>query len=169
VVSENQEKFRSKYQAGKKAFEGGKYRLSVELFQEASKLITPGSRLGGETSMWLVMAYQAAGLDSEAIALCTELATHPHPEIRQQGKDFLYIMKAPQLKRPREWMSEIPDLATLSESEVKFRRGSGVNKGEKSKEEEPIDLSQVNTKDNQFIWVAMLAILLTLAGLFWFI
>ncbi|MBR8827793.1 MAG: tetratricopeptide repeat protein [Gomphosphaeria aponina SAG 52.96 = DSM 107014] len=164
--SENKEKFRLNYQAGKKAFEGGQYQKSVAYLEAARKLISPNSRLGGEALMWLVSAYQAAGKSEEAIALCRELAVHPHPEIRQQGKNLLYILQAPRLKRPREWMSEIPDLATLAASEVQFRRGSGDRRKQPSKIEEPIDLSQVNTKDNQFIWVALWGILLTLGGLF---
>ena len=35
-------------------------------------------------------------------------------------------------------------------------------------EPEPIDLSQVNTTDNQFIWIALVGVILTLGGLFWF-
>ena len=33
--------------------------------------------------------------------------------------------------------------------------------------EEPIDLSQVNTQDNQFIWVALGVIFLIIGGLIW--
>ena len=164
--SENQEKFQIQYQAGKYALERGQYRLSVERLEAAKQLVTGSSRLGGEAQIWLVTAYQAAGMCAEAIALCRQLSRHPHPEIRKQGKRLLYIIEAPQLKRPKEWMTEIPDLAALSESEPQYRRGSNAAKGKqrKSSQVEPIDWSQVNTKDNQFIWVALFAILLILGG-----
>jgi hypothetical protein len=32
---------------------------------------------------------------------------------------------------------------------------------------EPVDLTQVNTRDNRFIWVALITIGLTLGGLIW--
>jgi hypothetical protein len=35
-------------------------------------------------------------------------------------------------------------------------------------EPEAIDLTQVNTKDNQFVWVALIALLVTVGGLIWF-
>ncbi|MBZ8182518.1 outer membrane protein assembly factor BamD [Oscillatoria salina] len=171
MVSDTKEQFQSEYQAGKIAFEGGNYRQSVQHLEVADKLINPQSRLGGEARMWLITAYQAAGKESDAIALAQKLCTHPHAEIRKQAKHLLYIIKAPQLKRPPEWMTEIPDLGSVSESDRQQKRGSGVNKlksTSKPTQSETLDLSQVNTKDNKFIWIALLAALLTLGGLFWF-
>ena len=170
MVSSNREKFRIQYQAGKEAFERGQYRQSVEYLEAAREFTALSSRVGGEAQIWLVTAYQADGKDKEAIALCQELATHPHPEIRQQAKRLLYIIQAPQLKRPKEWMSEIPDLANADDSKPKYvtaksqTNNSSIKKNNTS---EPVDLSQVNTKDNQFIWVALIITLLTCVGLFW--
>ena len=170
VVSNNREKFQIQYQAGKKAFERGEYRQSVQYLEAAKELIPNSSRLGGEAQIWLVTAYQAASKDKEAIALCQELATHPHPEIRQQSQRLLYIIKAPQLKRPKEWMSEIPDLADTADGKPKYVTAKSKPNNSSStsnKTPEPVDLSQVNTQDNQFIWVALVLTLLTFAGLFW--
>ena len=170
MVSNNREKFQIQYQAGKKAFERGEYRQSVQYLEAAKELTSNSSRLGGEAQIWLVTAYQAAGKDKEAIALCQELATHPHPEIRQQSQRLLYIIKAPQLKRPKEWMSEIPDLADTADGKPKYITAKSTTNSSSStsnKTPEPVDLSQVNTQDNQFIWVALVLTLLTFAGLFW--
>ncbi|MEC4982623.1 MAG: hypothetical protein SAJ37_11395 [Oscillatoria sp. PMC 1068.18] len=171
MVSDTQEQFQQEYQAGKMAFERGNYRQSVQHLETAGKLLNPQSRLGGEVRMWLITAYQAAGEEKEAIALAQKLCTHPHTEIRKQAKHLLYIIKAPQLKRPAEWMTEIPDLGSVSESDPTQQRGSGVNKlksTSKSTEPEALDLSQINTQDNKFIWIALFFTLLTLGGLFWF-
>jgi hypothetical protein len=70
-------------------------------------------------------------------------------------------------------MTEIPDLGAIAESDPKDRRGSsasatGNRNSKEGLELEPVDLSQVNTKDNQFIWVALIALSLTVAGLIWF-
>lgn len=163
---ENQEKFQIEYQAGKNALECGEYRQSILHLEAASQLVTRGSRLGGEVLIWLVTAYQAAGKVDEAIALCQQLANHPHYETRKQSQDLLFIIKAPKLNRPQEWMSQIPDLSAVDKSEAEFRRGKGTTVYKKGQENEPeVDLTKVNTKDNQFIWVALSVILLTLVSL----
>lgn len=169
MSSDDREQFQAEYQLGKEAFERGNYSLSIQHLETASKLISPSSRLGGEAQMWLVTAYQAAGKNTEAIALCQNLSSHPYVETRKQAKRLQYIIQAPELKRPKEWMSEIPDLTKAQESEFQYVANRGSNNSPKKKSfipDEPVDLTQVNTKDNQFIWIALLAILLTLAGLF---
>jgi tetratricopeptide (TPR) repeat protein len=169
VVAENQEQFRLKYQAGKDAFERGQYSRSVQYLQEARELSTRSSRLGGEVQIWLLTAYQAAGKQQEAIALGQELFTHPHPEIRKQAKRLLYIIQAPQLKRPKEWMTQIPDLAGMSDNNSQYVSAKKQKKGNSPKKEivSEADLSQVNTQDNQFVWIALIITILILSGLFW--
>ncbi|MDJ0715831.1 MAG: hypothetical protein QNJ54_16640 [Prochloraceae cyanobacterium] len=168
--SKDTEKFQIEYQAGKEAFERGQYRLSVQHLETASKLIAGASRKGGEAQMWLVTAYQALGKQKEAIALTQKLCHHPHREIRQQSQRLLYIYEAPKLSRPKEWMTEIPDLSDLSDRQMKDNLGISMSKSN-SKENPAVrseDLTQINTKDNQFIWVALLAIILVLGSLVWF-
>jgi hypothetical protein len=167
VVADKQEQFQIEYQTGKYAFERGQYRLSVQHLEKASQLVALRTCQGGEVQIWLVTAYQAANQLSEARTLCRQLTTHPHLEIRKQGKRLLYILEAPQLKRPPEWMSEIPDLSKAPESKDQYLRGSGTVKKTSTPAPKPIDLSQVNTKDNQFIWVALLLVLLILGGTIW--
>lgn len=172
MSSENKEKFQTEFQAGKVAFERGEYRAAVKHLEAACALMSRNSRLGGEAQMWLVTAYEAAGQKSEAIALCQQLSRHPDPETSKQGKRLLYILQAPRLVRPAEWMTQIPDLAAIAESDPKDRRGS--NNAASSKRDridqlelEPVDLSQVNTQDNQFVWVALIALILVVGGLIW--
>ena len=182
MSSENKEKFQTEFQAGKVAFERGEYRAAVKHLEAACALMSRNSRLGGEAQMWLVTAYKAADQKPEAIALCQQVSRHPDPETRKQGKRLLYILQAPKLVRPAEWMTQIPDLAAIAESDPKDRRGSNNTTTSKrdcpegaaqsdrkdQRELEPVDLSQVNTKDNQFIWIALIAIVLTMGGLIWF-
>ncbi len=171
AVSVNQEQFQQEYTIGKDAFGRGNYRTSVTHLETAHKLVKQQSRLGGEVGIWLITAYQAVNRSSDAIALCQKLSHHPHAETRQQCKRLLYILQAPALKRPKEWMVEIPDLGVLPDSDPKDRRGSNKIKPKKPKleaEPEPIDLTQVNTEDNRFTWLALIVILITLGGLWWF-
>lgn len=166
-MTESLEIATKEYQAGIAAFERGQYRESVDRLQKASALTTGNSRLGGKIQIWLVTAYEAAGQRTEAIALCEQLKQHPDSETSKQGKRLLYIMQAPQLKRPTEWMTQIPDLAAIADNESQVRIGSGNNKPKQPPQTEFVDLSQVNTQDNRFIWVSLIAIGLTIIGLLW--
>ncbi|WP_414529901.1 tetratricopeptide repeat protein [Nodularia chucula] len=169
LSNESLEIAKSLYQAGKINFENGKYREAVENLEKASALLSRNSPLGGEVEIWLVTAYEAAGRTEEAITLCQQLQRHPFPETSKQAKQLLYILKAPKLQRPSEWMTEIPDLGTLSDNERKIRAAAQPQKSSPSQPNEPelVDLSQVNTQDNRFIWVALIVIVLTIFYLTW--
>ncbi|AFY46686.1 hypothetical protein Nos7524_0781 [Nostoc sp. PCC 7524] len=169
VSTESLELARTRYQAGKIAFENGKYRESVENLEKARALLERNSRLGGEVDIWLVTAYEASGRTEDAIALCQQLRRHPHSETREQARRLVYILQAPKLKRPSNWMTEIPDLAALSDNEAKIRIAAKPRKSptRKPAEVEFVDLTKVNTKDNRFIWVALIAIGLTISYLVW--
>jgi tetratricopeptide (TPR) repeat protein len=170
-VSSDLEIVKSEYKAGIAAFERGQYRESVQHLEKASALVPRASRLGGEVQIWLVTAYEAAGRISEAIALCEQLLRHPDSETSKQGRRLLYILKAPELKRPTEWLTQIPDLGTLPDNDTKTRlRSSPTTSNRLSQQRpqsEPVDLSQVNTRDNRFIWFVLIALCLTLGGFVW--
>lgn len=171
MSAESLEIVKTEYQAGKSAFEGGQYRQSVQHLEKASALVDRNSRLGGEVLLWLVTAYEAADRKKEAIALCKQLDRHPSIETRKQSRRLLYILEAPQLNRRPEWLTQIPDLGAIGDNETKSRLGnptSSVKSPPPSRPQtEPVDLGQVNTKDNLFIWVALIAAVLTLGGLLW--
>ena len=170
MTTESLELAKSRYQIGVTAFENGQYRQAVENLEKASALLGKNTRFAGEVQIWLVNAYEAAERSEEAIALCQELSRHPHYEIRQQSKRLLYILKAPKLNRPKEWMTEIPDLDVISDNKSKiFVTSQSQKSTSKPKPVEPeyIDLSTVNTKDNSFVWVALIAVGLTISYLVW--
>jgi len=172
-VTETLEIIKIEYEAGKAAFERGQYRESVQHLEKASALAARNSRLGGEVQIWLVTAYEAAEQRTEAIALCEQLKSHPDSETSKRARQLLYIMQAPQLKRPTEWLTQIPDLGAVPDNVTQTRLGTRAVGSNRSQQQRPepstIDLAQVNTRDNRFIWVALIALGLTLAGLFWLI
>ena len=174
MSSESLEAAKVQYQTGKAAFERGQYRQSVQSLEKAASLIERNTAFGGEVQIWLITAYEATGQREEAIALCEKISRHPDYETRKQGKRLLYILKAPLLRTRPEWLTKIPDLTALDESE---RSKGSTNYPAPAKPparlqpqpiSEPIDLSQVNTQDNGFVWVALVAIALTLGSLLWF-
>ncbi len=161
--------FEIDYQSGQTAFERGDYRQAVSYFLSAIDRVPPNTKIGGEIQIWLAMAYEAAGQLSAARALCLRLANHPSLDTRQASKRMLYIMNAPELVRPDAWLTKIPDLSHLEDLEGKAGGTSSPSqplpKTEKTLEERyaPVDLSQVNTKDNHFIAIALA---FTIVGLF---
>ncbi|NJK70116.1 MAG: hypothetical protein HC789_14885 [Microcoleus sp. CSU_2_2] len=171
MTSEKLEIVQTQYQAGKVAFEGGQYAKAVKSLEAASALVDRASRLGGEVQIWLVTAYQASGNTEGAIALCRQLTRHPSLETRKQAKRLIFILEAPQLTIPPEWMVKIPDLTALDENEsTSFQASPNADiKYAKPKPTvpEPVDLSQVNTKDNRFIWAALVATIITFCCLVW--
>lgn len=110
----NQQELAANYRAGKAAFERGQYRQAVEQLTKASSLAGSSSRLGGEIQLWLVTAYEAAGAQTDAIALCRSLSQHPDTQTRKQSKRLLYILEASKLNLRPEWLTQIPDLSQVA-------------------------------------------------------
>ncbi len=159
------------YQAGKTAFERGQYREAVQTLIKARALANQNSRLGGEIQIWLVTAYEAVGQQQEAIALCRQLNRHPDLEIRQQSRRLLYILEAPQLTMRPEWVSQIPDLSSVADSDPSTFQGRAssikIRPPRQAASPESADLSQVDTQDNQFLWLALIALGLIVGGIVW--
>lgn len=173
MSAESLEQFRADYLNGKDAFDRGRYREAVQYLQAASQRVDRNSRVGGEVQMWLVSAYQAAGDSKAAIALCKSLMRHPHLETRKQAKRLAYVLEAPQLQTRREWLLEIPDMSALDEGGSKVSQigtNAATKKPKRQRPESEIsgeDLTQINTQENGFVWLAIVAIVALLGGLVW--
>ncbi len=165
---------KAEFLSGQDAFERGNYRQAVGHFESAVELAKATTGLGGEIQTWLVNAYSAVGRQTEAIALCETLTRHPDLETRKQAKNLLYILQAPQLKRPSEWMSAIPDLGAIAD---KGAQTSGLSRSavvprptsqpNSKPDPTPLDPSQINSRDNGFLWIALASVALVLGGLLW--
>ncbi len=156
--------------SGQLLFERGRYKDAIAHFQAALSLSNPIGSRGGEIQLWLVNTYIASGKEEEGLALCRKLIVHPDLDTKQQSKRILYILEAPQLELKPEWVTKIPDLADMDDDkQIRYAQRPKKPRRRKQKPEpEPIDLSQVNTEDNQFVWIALIGIVLTLGSLFWF-
>jgi hypothetical protein len=64
-------------------------------------------------------------------------------------------------------MTEIPDLAGLAENEPKILVPARSKTSSQQKQLESVDLSQVNTQDNRFIWTTLIAICLIATYMIW--
>ena len=167
--TEQLSKARAEMDSGQAAFERGRYKQAIARFQAALTEANPMTALGGEVQMWLVNAYTAAGQQREAVTLCRKLITHPNLETQRQSKRLLYILEAPELERKPEWTTQIPDLANLEEDAqlVIAQRPKRPRKRKAKPEPEPLPLSEVNTDDNQFLWLALILVLMAFGSLVW--
>ncbi len=158
------------YELGQLAFERGNYRDAVTAFEAGSRLVGRGTVLGGSIQLWLMNAYSAANRQADAIALGELLARHPDRDIRKQSKRVLEILNAPKLNRRADWTTPIPDLSNLEAGgTLNLSKYATPRTATKPRPVEPPpleDLSQVNTRDNGFVWLSLIAIALTLGG-FW--
>ena len=167
MTIDNPEKFQQQYQAGKEALERGQYRLSIEQLEAAKELVPRNSRKGGEVQIWLVTAYQAANKLDEAISLAQELIVHPDTQTREQAQRILYIIKAPVLERPKEWMSEIPDLSAADQGKSRYVTAKKRAEQPIKSDIQDLEAIPVETKDNGFIWFALILIALIFGSLMW--
>ncbi|MBD2653599.1 tetratricopeptide repeat protein [Synechocystis sp. FACHB-383] len=164
----HQGQFEQKFEEGKGAFDQGRYRQSIALFEEAVKLSAGASRRGGEAQLWLAMAHQASGDLTTAKQICRKLVRHPHPECRKQGQQVLEILQAPQLTRPKEWLTPIPDLTDQENTKPSTPRMA--RRRRRQPEPAPIqfeDTRRMNTKDNGFIFTAIAFLAVLLGVTYW--
>ncbi|NJK64918.1 MAG: tetratricopeptide repeat protein [Synechococcaceae cyanobacterium SM2_3_1] len=103
-------------------FERGRYRQALEQVEEALET-HPQS---GSLRLWRAISLEAMGYTPEAIAVVRTLLHYPEWDISQQADYLLYIWQAPRLQRPQAWLSEIPDLSHLSDSDWNFTSGTSV-------------------------------------------
>jgi tetratricopeptide (TPR) repeat protein len=158
------------FSVGQAQFAGGRYRDATEAFQSAIAQTDPNSNLGGDIQLWLVMAYEALDLREEARTLCRQLHTHPFRAVRAESKRVQYILEAPKLSTRSEWITSIPDLSQLPEANDLRPQGPAVTYQPPPRvaiNPEPIDLSQVNTEENGFVWIAIVGLIVVLGCLLW--
>lgn len=166
MPEESNQRARAAYVLGQQAFERGRYAEAVQAFEQgiAEK---PSISLDGELKLWLVNALAATDRRQEAIELCGKLALHPDLDVRKQSKRVLYIIQAPKLKAKEEWLTKIPDLDGLEDSDAKPWQQIPPKPRPIKPPPPPLPLSEVNTEDNGFIWFALIGCGLLMGGLWW--
>ena len=103
-----------KFAAGKEAYGRGSYPASVTLLEGALNEEGPFTPLGGEIQLWLALAYQACGRETDCIDMYKAVEkTHPLPSVRRQAAGLRYIMEAPKLELAPDEKVSIPVLTDL--------------------------------------------------------
>lgn len=151
-------------------FERGQYRQVLEQVRQAQSHY-PHS---GKLRLWQALAQEALGQTQEAILLAQTLVRHPDPEVAQQARYILGIWQAPRLRRPPEWLSEIPDLSQLEDAEPPEHRLAYRQPQRKSTRSSPAaDATDVSSSsgadrfDTKLVWILIGILSALLAGLAW--
>ncbi len=95
-------------QAGLDALKQGRHREAVQILKEfCQHYAQPGSKDYLKAQMGLVKAYHCNGDREEAIALCKELTTNKHPQVRSWAEQALQSLPSPQT--PKKTASSTPE------------------------------------------------------------
>jgi tetratricopeptide (TPR) repeat protein len=167
VSSDPLESVQTAFNIGKAAFERGDYRRAIAHLEQAQALTTElgvqRSPLGGDVQVWLVTAYEAAGQQEAAIALCRLASQHPDSNTRSQAKRLLYILEAPRLQIHPEWTTQIPDLTHLTDNDGYGTRAASQLMPKTARPqpkpkplfEQPDPVPKGVPRDNQFVGLAL--------------
>ena len=71
---------------------------------------------GAEIGILMITAFIGKGENQKAISICETLSKHKKDTVRQQAKQFIAILKSPQLNKPKGWSTSIPKLDLESSS-----------------------------------------------------
>ncbi|WP_172657348.1 hypothetical protein [Myxosarcina sp. GI1] len=92
----------------------------------------------------------------EEIASCQESIVHPNTQTREQA-----------LERPKEWMSEIPNLSGTDKGASRYVAAEKKLPKNAFKLEEDLEPTPVDPPDNQFVWFAFFLVIIILGSLVW--
>tara|TARA_B100000700_G_C15022359_1_gene846388 strand:+ start:1722 stop:2201 length:480 start_codon:yes stop_codon:yes gene_type:complete len=94
--------------AAEASIERGDYGQCLALLEPLAEQYPLQSREGAQIRMIMITAWMGQGYDQKAITTCRALAHGKEPEIRQQAKQLISILEAPDLPRPENWSVKIP-------------------------------------------------------------
>ena len=111
------------------ALEKGDYNYCIKIIEPLLLDSPVDTAIGGKLRLLLVTAYMGKGNEQKAKSICQKLIHNKKESVRQQAKQLLSILDAPQLPRPSNWSIEIPKLEM--ESSLKSSFGKPKKKKER--------------------------------------
>ena len=118
----------SAIKAAEAALEKGDYNFCIKIVDPLLLDSQADTSMGGKLRLIIVTAYMGKGEEQKAISICQTLIHNKKESVRQQAKQLLSILDAPQLPRPSNWSIEIPKL------EMEPSLKSSVSKAKKKRE-----------------------------------
>ena len=98
------------------AIDRGDYELCLSFLEPLSKKYPIGTQEGAKIRMLMITAWMGQGDDEKAITTCKLLTKTPDPQIRQEAKQLISILEAPNLPRPKDWSIQIPNIVLETNS-----------------------------------------------------
>ncbi len=138
------------------ALDKGAYK---ECLSALESLLEGGSLLrsnDGHIGALMITALIGQGKNQEAISICETLLKHKNDGIRQQAKQFLSILKSPELERPEDWSIKIPPLSI----EEPFSSFKALKKKPSEEISRPAPTGQTKSLKAGFTLFSLLVILL---------
>ncbi len=112
----------SAIKAAEAALDKGDYSFCIKIVDPLLLDSEVETTTGGKLRLLLVTAYIGKGDEQKAINICKTLIQNKKESIRQQAKQLLSILDAPQLPRPSNWSVEIPKLEMEPSLKSSFRK-----------------------------------------------
>tara|TARA_Y100001968_G_scaffold292474_1_gene297715 strand:+ start:25795 stop:26271 length:477 start_codon:yes stop_codon:yes gene_type:complete len=92
------------------AIERGDYRECLSCLELLSTKHPLNTQEGAKIRMLMITAWMGQGEDQKAIDSCRLLTKINCLEIRQEAKQLISILEAPNLARPKDWSIQIPNI-----------------------------------------------------------
>ena len=112
----------SAIKAAEAALDKGDYNFCIKIIDPLLLDSQAETAIGGQLRLIIVTAYMGKGDEQKAINICQTLIHNKKESIRQQAKQLLSILDAPQLPRPSNWSVEIPKIEMEPSLKSSFRK-----------------------------------------------
>ena len=118
----------SAIKAAEAALDKGDYGFCIKIVNPLLLECKAETAIGGQLRLIIVTAYMGKGDEQKAINVCQTLIHNKKESVRQQAKQLLSILEAPQLPRPSNWSVEIPKIEMEPSLKSSFRNAKGKKK-----------------------------------------
>ena len=112
----------SAIKAAEAALDVGDYNFCIKIIEPLLLDYQSETPTGGQLRLIVVTAYMGKGDEKQAINICQKLVRNKKEGVRQQAKQLLSILEAPQLPRPPNWSVEIPKLEMEPSLKSSFKK-----------------------------------------------
>ena len=116
------QKATSAIKAAEAALDKGDYNLCIKIISPLLLTFSAGTEIGGKLRLLVVTAYMGKGEELKAIDICQSLTNNKKDNVRQQAKQLLSILNAPNLPKPSNWSVEIPRIEMEPSLKSSFRK-----------------------------------------------
>ena len=110
------------------ALDRGDYNSCIKIVDPLLLTFQEDTAIGGQLRLLIVTAYIGKGDEERAINVSKALTHNKKESVRQQAKQLLSILDAPNLPIPSNWSVEIPKIEMEQSIKSSFRKRTRGNK-----------------------------------------